>query len=147
MLHEIRRVESLFQGPLCSEAQRVDTARPEPYHRPMNIHERIAALPRARRGDETIILVSETELAEIIGDAQASEAALVTQGPDHDLGGPFGQGDVIQRAADRARRAPQAIQIHTSEPRPFEQIARNWVKDYDAEHGPQPTLGYRSHRL
>ena len=43
----------------------------------MNINERFAALTRARRGDKTVIIVDEDVLLALLGDAQASEAAIV----------------------------------------------------------------------
>jgi len=45
----------------------------------MNIHERFAALPRARKGSTTVVIVEESVLAELIADAQASEGDLMRQ--------------------------------------------------------------------
>ena len=45
----------------------------------MTIHERFAALPRARKGSTRVVIVEESVLAELIADAQASEGDLMRQ--------------------------------------------------------------------
>lgn len=45
----------------------------------MTIHERFAALPRARKGSTTVVIVEESVLSELIADAQASEGDLMRQ--------------------------------------------------------------------
>ena len=47
----------------------------------MTIHERFAALPRARKGSTRVVIVEESVLAELIADAQATEGDLARQSP------------------------------------------------------------------
>lgn len=43
----------------------------------MDIYKRFLSLPRARKGATTVVIVEESVLSELIGDAQASEGDLV----------------------------------------------------------------------
>lgn len=51
----------------------------------MTIHERFAALPRARKGSTTVVIVEESVLSELIADAQASEGDLMKRSVERTL--------------------------------------------------------------
>ena len=73
-----------------------------------NIAERFAALPRARKGTTAVVIVEESVLAELIGDAQASE------------------GDLVRRSIGRARREDTQANEHLT-PKPLhEQVPGAW---------------------
>ena len=74
------------------------------YGRAMDIYSRFKALPRARKGDTTVVIVDEIVLAELIAAAQTSEAKLFGA-RDATVGSPV----AMQIHVDLAASGPNAV--------------------------------------
>lgn len=75
----------------------------------MTIYSRFEALPRARKGTTTVVIVEESVLYELIADAQASEAGLF---------GARSAGPITSITGGADGGAPMQITVHHDPPPP-----------------------------